>query len=150
MVDARNAIYREVEIAADPATVFAFLTDSKRLIRWIGVSAILEPRPGGLFLVDVNGGAVARGEFEEVIPVSRLAYSWGREGSDDMLPGSSLVEIDLVPRNGGTLTNRSSPWRHSSPRSHPLADPPAAIRHRARRTYRWPRGGRPNRVARGR
>jgi uncharacterized protein YndB with AHSA1/START domain len=98
-----NSIKRELTIEADAATVFAFLTDPERLIRWMGTSAESDPRPGGLFLVDVAGQHRARGEFKEVVPVSRLAYSFGWEGRENVPPGSSLVEIDLVPNNGSTL-----------------------------------------------
>ncbi|MFO1059094.1 MAG: SRPBCC family protein [Dongiaceae bacterium] len=94
---------QETRIEADQATVFAFLTDPDRLLRWMGVSASLEPEPGGLYLVDVTGGHVARGEYKEVVPVSRLAYSFGWQDSEAVPPGSSLVEIDLIPQDGGTL-----------------------------------------------
>jgi uncharacterized protein YndB with AHSA1/START domain len=103
-MDSSNSIQRELMIEADPATVFAFFTDPQRLVRWIGVSATLDARPGGLMLVDVQHGFLARGEFKEVVPVTRLAYTWGWEGSiENVPPGSSLIEIDLVPKNGGTL-----------------------------------------------
>jgi uncharacterized protein YndB with AHSA1/START domain len=46
---------------------------------------------------------VARGAFREVVPVHRLAYSFGWEGSDEVPPGSGLIEIDLIDRDGGTL-----------------------------------------------
>jgi uncharacterized protein YndB with AHSA1/START domain len=103
-MSAPTTIQREMMIGADAATVFAFLTDPDRLIRWIGVSATVDPLPGGLFVLDVQEGFVARGEFKEVVPVSRLAYSWGWEGNrENVPPGSSLIEIDLLPRNGSTL-----------------------------------------------
>ena len=38
------------EVAAPPATVFAFLTDPEKILRWVGTEATLEPRPGGLYL----------------------------------------------------------------------------------------------------
>jgi uncharacterized protein YndB with AHSA1/START domain len=41
--------------------------------------------------------------FREVVPVHRLAYSFGWEGSELVPPGSSLVEIDLIDQDGGTL-----------------------------------------------
>ena len=41
-MDTENIIRREFTIGADAATVFAFFTDSQRLIRWMGVSAQLE------------------------------------------------------------------------------------------------------------
>lgn len=102
-MDAPTTIKRDMTIEADVATVFAFLTDPQRMMRWVGVSATLDPRPGGLFLLDVNNGNVAQGEFKEVVPVSRLAYTWGWQGNDSVPPGSSLIEIDLEPQNGGTL-----------------------------------------------
>ena len=37
------------------------------------------------------------------MPVHRLAYSFGWEGSEEVPPGSSLIEIDLVEQDGGTL-----------------------------------------------
>jgi uncharacterized protein YndB with AHSA1/START domain len=100
---APDSIHTEITIDADAATVFAFFTEPERLIRWIGVSANLDPKPGGLFLVDVVENRIARGEYKEVVPVSRLVFTWGFEGSPTVAPGSSLVEIDLVPNNGATL-----------------------------------------------
>ena len=96
-------VQREVQIAAPPATVFAFLTDPEKILRWIGTEATVEPRQGGLYLVNVTGKDVARGRFTEVIPVHRLAYSFGWDGRDEVPPGSSLIEIDLIDRDGGTL-----------------------------------------------
>lgn len=98
-----ESIQREMTIDADAATVFAFFTGPERLIRWIGVTAELEPQSGGIMLVEVHPGHVARGEFKEVVPVSRLAYTWGWEGSAKVPPGSSLIEVDLAPKNGRTL-----------------------------------------------
>ena len=99
-------VIRETEIAAPPASVFAFLTDPDKILSWMGSAATTEPHPGGLYLVKGVGGPhnrTARGEFREVVPVHRLAYSFGWEGDEEVPPGSSLVEIDLVERNGGTL-----------------------------------------------
>jgi uncharacterized protein YndB with AHSA1/START domain len=102
-MEASDTIQREVTIDADAATVFAFFTDPERLMRWIGVTAELEPQPGGIMLVEVIPHAVARGEFKEVVPVSRLAYTWGWEGREKVPPGSSLIEVDLTPKNGSTI-----------------------------------------------
>ncbi len=102
-MDAADTYRRELKIDADAATVFAFFTDPQRLMQWVGVSADLDPRPGGLFLLDVDGGHVAQGEFKEVVPVSRLAYTFGWQNRAELPPGSTLVEIDLTPVNGSTL-----------------------------------------------
>jgi uncharacterized protein YndB with AHSA1/START domain len=94
---------REVQIAASQAAVFAFLTDPEKILRWMGTEARLEPHLDGLYLVNVNGKDTAQGRFTEVVPVHRLAYSFGWKGQDKVPPGSSLVEIDLIERDGGTL-----------------------------------------------
>ena len=99
-------VRRETYIAAPPATVFAFLTDPEKILSWMGTEATTEVHPDGLYLVKGCGGdraRAARGAFREVVPVHRLAYSFGWEGSEVVPPGSSLVEIDLIDRDGGTL-----------------------------------------------
>jgi len=96
-------VRREVEVAAPPATVFAFLTDPDKILRWMGTEATVDANPGGLYLVNVTGKNVARGRFTEVIPVHRLAYSFGWEGGQKVPPESSLIEIDLLDKAGGTL-----------------------------------------------
>jgi uncharacterized protein YndB with AHSA1/START domain len=96
-------VRRETHITAPPATVFAFLTDPEKIIRWMGTEATMEAHPGGLYLIDGVGARAARGAFREVVPVHRLAYSFGWEGSELVPPGSSLIEIDLIDQDGGTL-----------------------------------------------
>lgn len=96
-------VRRETHIAAPPATVFAFLTDPERILSWMGTEAETELHPGGLYLVKGVSGRVARGAFREVVPVHRLAYSFGWDGDEEVPPGSGLVEIDLIDRDGGTL-----------------------------------------------
>jgi uncharacterized protein YndB with AHSA1/START domain len=97
------AVRREVQIAAPPATVFAFLTDPEKILRWMGTEATVEPHLDGLYLVNVSGRDTAQGRFTEVIPVHRLAYSFGWQGRDHMPPESGLIEIDLIERENGTL-----------------------------------------------
>ena len=99
-----DPIVREVYIEAAQETVFAFFTDPDKMTRWMGVSATLEPQEGGLYLVDVTNGTVAKGEYREVLPNSRIAFSFGWDSEDSSVPpGSSLVEIDLEPKDSGTL-----------------------------------------------
>ncbi|HWW37550.1 MAG TPA: SRPBCC family protein [Xanthobacteraceae bacterium] len=96
-------VRRETHIPAPPSAVFAFLTDPEKILRWMGTEAQLEPQPGGLYLVNVTGARFARGSFHEVVPVHRLAYSFGWDGSEAVPPGSSTVEIDLIEEPNGTL-----------------------------------------------
>jgi uncharacterized protein YndB with AHSA1/START domain len=78
-MDQSLVVRRETQIAAPPATVFAFLTDPQKILSWMGAEADTDAHPGGLYLVkDIAGrpGRTARGEFREVVPVHRLAYSF--------------------------------------------------------------------------
>jgi uncharacterized protein YndB with AHSA1/START domain len=99
-------VQREIHVAAPRATVFAFLTDPDKIVNWVGAEAQTETHPGGIYLLKGIAGdptRVARGTFREVVPVHRLAYTFGWEGGAEVPPGSSLIEIDLTEQNGGTL-----------------------------------------------
>jgi uncharacterized protein YndB with AHSA1/START domain len=73
------------------------------MVRWMGVSAKLEPIPGGPFRIDVNGSDIAIGQFLEVNRPHRVLLTWGWEGSEVMPPGSTEIEITLVAEDAGTL-----------------------------------------------
>jgi len=102
-----TAVRREIAIAARPETVWEFLVDSEKTMRWMGISADLDPAPGGRYLVEVIPGHVARGEFVELEPPHRLVLAWGwetrGEGPNAVPPGSSRIEFELVPDGDGTL-----------------------------------------------
>src|SRR5258708_14235220 len=89
-------VRREIQVAAPPATVFAFLTDPEKILRWVGTEATMEPHPGRLYLVNVTGKDVARARFTEVIPAHRLAYSFRCYGRETLPPRSTLIAIDLI------------------------------------------------------
>lgn len=93
----------EVRIEAPPERVFLFLTDPEKLVRWKGVDAALDPSPGGEYRVNVTRRNHAVGEYVVVDPPRRVVFTWGWEGDDRLPPGSSTVEIELVPDGDGTL-----------------------------------------------
>ncbi len=97
-----NAVVSERHIDAPPETVFAFLVDPERVVRWMGIRAELDPRPGGTLAIDVTGQARARGTFVEVVPPTRIVFTFGWEGDQALPPGSSTVEITLTPDPTGT------------------------------------------------
>ena len=107
MTQDESSLECEIFIAAAPRTVFAFLIDPKLMAQWIGLSHELEPRPGGIFQVEVSRHNVARGIFLEITPYRRVVFSWGWDSPDPTLamlpPGGSLVEIELESKGGGTL-----------------------------------------------
>jgi len=112
--DTTTAIEREIAIAARPETVWEFFVDPEKACRWMGTSAELDPQPGGIYRVEVIPGNVARGVFVELDPPRRLVYTWGWEAgaASAVPPGSTTIEIDLVPDGDGTtvhFTHRDLP-----------------------------------------
>jgi uncharacterized protein YndB with AHSA1/START domain len=149
---AADPLVKEIYIEAPPEVVFSFLTDPAKMIRWMGISAELDPRPGGIYRLDPNGGDIVLGKYLEVVPNSRVVFTWGFERhAHDVSPGSTIVEIDLTAEGSGTrlrLTHRELPpdarekhefgWSHYLPRlksisaghdpgPDPLANP--SVRH---------------------
>jgi uncharacterized protein YndB with AHSA1/START domain len=99
-----GTIERELRIAARPEIVFAHLVDPARMVRWMGATADLDPRPGGIFRVDYNGSDIAAGTFVEVDPPRRVVFTWGWEAPGDPVPpGASTVEVTLAADGDGTL-----------------------------------------------
>ena len=108
-VQERNVVEREVRIKARPETVFAFFVEPDKMVRWFGSKAELDPRPGGIYRVEINEQAIARGEYVELDPPRRVVLTWGWEGQEagseehSVPPGSSRVEFTLEPDGDGTL-----------------------------------------------
>ena len=96
-------IVRTVHVAAPPEVVFDYFVDDQKIVRWKAVESTTDPRPGGLYRLNVTGRVAAAGEFIEVEPPKRLVYTWGWEGNTAVPPGSSRVEVTFEPENGGTL-----------------------------------------------
>ena len=102
--DDSTVVTRTIHIAARPEIVFAFLIDPVKLRQWKGINATLDPQPGGQFRVALNEQDTIRGEYVEVVPYRRVVFTWGWDAPDSPVPpGSSTVEIDLVPDDNGTL-----------------------------------------------
>jgi len=101
--DVTGAIEITQRIEAPPEIVFAYLTDSQRFVRWMGVGAVLDPRPGGRYRIDVDGEHIVSGEYQELDPPRRLVMTWGWEGHPTVPPGSTTVEITLTPDGGATV-----------------------------------------------
>lgn len=83
--------------------MFAYLTDPAKFVQWMGTGAELDPKAGGTFRLDVDGEHFASGRYLEVDPPHRLVMTWGWEGNEHVKPGSTTVEINLIPDGDGTL-----------------------------------------------
>jgi uncharacterized protein YndB with AHSA1/START domain len=94
-------IVREIRVAARSEEVFRSFTDPDKMILWHARSASMEPRRGAEFRIDVNARNTAVGEFIEIDPPRRVVFTWGWEGSAELPPGSSRVEITFADVGGG-------------------------------------------------
>ncbi|MEZ5669450.1 MAG: SRPBCC domain-containing protein [Alphaproteobacteria bacterium] len=98
-----DGVVREIWVAAKPETVFPFFTEADQIVRWMGVEAEIDARPGGIFRCNVTGTSIARGEMVAVDPYSRVVFTWGWEGPDATVkPGASTIEVTLTAENDGT------------------------------------------------
>jgi uncharacterized protein YndB with AHSA1/START domain len=113
--------------------VFDYFIRPDALVRWMGERAILDPRPGGEFTLFFGTNSV-EGRYLEVDPPKRLVIGWGRGGSTEFPPGSSILEVTLAPEGDGTrvsvvhsgLPEPEVP-RHAAGWRHHLAELAAAL-----------------------
>jgi uncharacterized protein YndB with AHSA1/START domain len=112
-----SAIEHEVRIQARAETIFPFFTDPELFARWSGL-ATLDPQPGGVFRVEIDGENVVRGEYVVVEPPHRVVFTWGWEAEGNPVPpGSSTVEVTLSPDGEHTLVrlvHRDLPSKESA------------------------------------
>jgi uncharacterized protein YndB with AHSA1/START domain len=102
----------EQHIKAPPSTVYRYLTESDKWALWQSETAHLDAREGGIFSVVMENGMRARGQFMELVANRRVVFTWGWVGRPGIPPGSTVVSIDLIEDNGGTLlilTHRNLP-----------------------------------------
>lgn len=93
---------RTLAIDASPETVWEFLVNPEKLMRWKGINADLDTQPGGIFRCEVIPGHVARGEYVEIDKPNKLVFTWGWDGNEGVPPGSSTIVIELAPEGDGT------------------------------------------------
>ena len=96
MIDG-DAVIHEVLLPAPAEQVFAMFTDPRQLIRWIGISADLEPWPGGRFRFEVVPGQFCEGQYVVLDRPVRLVFTWGwTDPGFGLAPGTSRVEVTLT------------------------------------------------------
>jgi uncharacterized protein YndB with AHSA1/START domain len=101
-----GVVEQTLRISAKPETVWRFWTDPKRMCDWWGAAAELDARPGGVCVVEMEGGGVMRGEFVELVPFERIVFSMGWDpgpGAPPVPPGSTRVEVTLTPDGDDTI-----------------------------------------------
>ena len=116
-----DAVIHEVRLPVAPDEAFEMFVDPARLVRWIGISAELEPRPGGRFRFEVMRGQFCEGRYETVDRPRRLVFTWGwlDEGMG-VPPGSTTVEVTFTP--AGDVTTVRLVHRGLGAQARPLHD----------------------------
>lgn len=91
-------------LPAPPERVWRALTEPAALAAWFwpeasfGTTAEVDLRPGGSFRIDApRRGIAVSGSYREVVPPSRLAFTWQWDGE----PIGTLVSVTLRPADAG-------------------------------------------------
>src|ERR1044072_5489825 len=64
------------------------------MVLWKGRQANLDPKPGGIYRVEMGDRIVARGEYVEVDAPSRIVFTWGWEGQESTGAHVRLRHLD--------------------------------------------------------
>lgn len=95
---ARTSLHQEIELSATPQRIFDVLLDSKLFAAFTGMTATIDPKPGGAF--SIFGGMI-EGRNIEIISGQRIVQAWRRTSWD---PGVySIVHFELKSSAAGTL-----------------------------------------------
>lgn len=123
-----ETIVVERVIKASQETLYGFWTESDKITQWLAQSADLDPRPGGAANLKMGGHVEKDTEFSGenkflvARPYTHVEFTWGFDNPQVGVPsGSSVVAVDLIPHDDGTLvrvTHRDLPaGRDESPYS---------------------------------
>ena len=82
----RREVRQEIYIEASCETVFALLTDATEIKKWQAEIVDADPVPGGVFRLAERGGMQVEGRYVEVVPYSKVVFTWG--GIAGVAPGN--------------------------------------------------------------
>jgi uncharacterized protein YndB with AHSA1/START domain len=100
-----DTVVHEVVLPAPPSEVFDMFVDADKLVRWIGISADVEPRARGRFSFEVVPGQYCLGHYVLVDRPRRVVFTWGWSDPSMGVPeDSSLVEVTFEPEDSGRST----------------------------------------------
>ena len=104
-------VTQQLAIDAPPDVVYRMLVDAELFVEWMADAATLDPTPGGRVRWTHANGDTCSGRYVELVPHRRVVFTYGWERPEVQIPpGSTTVEIDLVPQADGrtllTLVHR--------------------------------------------
>jgi uncharacterized protein YndB with AHSA1/START domain len=96
-------VAQELVVNARAEQLYELLVEPELFVQWMAVDATLDPTPGGQIRWTHANGDTCSGTYVELIPGRRVVFTYGWERPEvEIPPGSTTVEIDLLPRADGT------------------------------------------------
>ena len=86
-------------VQALPAEVFRAFTNAMALREWLCDVSTVMPRKEGRLYLWWNSGYYTAGEFIEIQPDEKVAFTWHGRGE----PGPTRVDVTVTPKDGGAL-----------------------------------------------
>lgn len=96
--DKRTSLHQEIEVATNAQRIFDALLDSAQFAAITGMSATIDPKPGGAFK---TFGGLIEGRNVELTPGKRIVQAW-RPASWEV-GVYSIVHFELRGHDAGTL-----------------------------------------------
>jgi len=97
-----DRIERTVEVAHQPAAVWAALTTAEGLSAWFGNEATIDLRPGGSARMSWENGFTVDMRVERVEEPTVFGFTWQVYGLPKDDPRRTYVEFTLEPVGSGT------------------------------------------------
>ena len=94
---------RSIVIHARPATVFEFFTRSEDWAAWWGAGSHIDARAGGDVLIRHANGVEVTGHVIDLLPPTRISFTYGYASGHPIPPDGSRVTIRLDHHPAGTL-----------------------------------------------
>jgi uncharacterized protein YndB with AHSA1/START domain len=126
-LEEKNSVTLSRTFAASRERVFAAWTEPEQIVKWFGpegcrvIGAEIDVRVGGTYRIrvasDKYGEMAVGGQYREVTPPAKLAYTWQWEDDPDYADRETLVTVEFIAAGGSTeirLTHENLPSAESS------------------------------------
>jgi uncharacterized protein YndB with AHSA1/START domain len=100
-------VAQEVTVNAPADQLYELLVDPELFVQWMADDATLDPVPGGVIRWTHPNGDTCAGNYVELVAGRRVVFTYGWERAEvEIPPGSTTVEIDLIPQGDDTTLVR--------------------------------------------
>ena len=100
-------VAQEVTVHASAEQLYELLVNPGLFVQWMADDATLDPVAGGVIRWTHANGDTCSGHYVELVAGRRVVFTYGWERVDVAIPpGSTTVEIDLIPQDDDTTLVR--------------------------------------------